>query len=1060
MKIQLATSASALAFAMVAFSPAAFAKAGPVDEAAPANEAPATLQGAEEPSDSKDAQVSDKDIVVTGSRIQLPNLKAFEPTISTVNQEYLTDRGLTNVADALNELPGIRGSVTPGGAQGTFGQAVNFINIFGLGSNRTLTLINGQRVVSSNVSSLFSQGAPGTQVDANIIPSALTERTDVVLIGGSPVYGSDAIGGTVNYIINTKYKGLQVSALTGVSEQGDGFRYNGNITYGRDFLDGRANITVSYTRDSQAGALYNSRDFLRQNVGGATNPSTAAAGTLGRAPGIGFANDGRLNSGIGFNDTASDGFPGTVQVRDLTISFLTQGGLITDARNAANGSVSAAVRNYQFDTSGNLVPFNRGIPFVGINSSGGDGFRFNDYSQLTSDLTRDIFNGYLTFKASPAVELFVEGLYYHAFGNELVQQPTFNSSLFAGASGPLTYDVNSPFLNAQARGQLQALGVNSFQISRASVDLADVTGFSNIDLFRIVGGLRGDFNLRGRDFHYSVTGNFGRNDTLDTSQDLNRQNFVNAVNVTTNAQGQIVCTTTPTRNATPGFTPVADPRCVPLNLLGSGLADPAARAYVIAENVTRSIIQQYDFQANVNGSPFALFGNNVGVSLGYEHREERASFVPSPFQQQGLGRSAAIAPVSGAYNTDEIYGETIVPIISPENNLWFANRFQVYGRFRYVDNTVNGGFFSWAAGGAFSPVRDITFRGNYTKSFRAPAVTELFLPTSNAFSAVPDLCSPANIGAGAAPATRRANCTAFLAAFPNATPLDAASATVPIRTGGNPSLQNEVASSFTYGVIIQPRWVRGLSISVDYVNINLANPIANLSVAQIASACFDNPDFNTADPANGNAFCSRIGRYAQGQGGTAANGGNRGGQVVVDPTNPQVVAGFVNGNNIRYDGIQATLDYATALNGLGLPGRLGLGGTLDFTRSRLVDITGVAPSRTDGTVGDPTWQGQVNVRYAIGKVSFFSSFNYVGEQLISRVSRGPDIREIDKYNAYWIINPSIAFEVNPKFRINFSVTNATNYRGQTYNGYILPASYNSGIPDLGRRFAISVRAKL
>lgn len=1037
----------------VAFGVSATALLVALSSPAMAQDAP---KAQDDQADAKDDDRGGGEIVVTGTRIQLPNLRAFEPTISTVNQEYLQDRGLTNVADALNELPGIRGSVTPAGAQGTFGQAVNFINIFGLGSNRTLTLINGQRVVSSNVSSLFSQGAPGTQVDANIIPAALTERSDVVLVGGSPVYGSDAIGGTVNYIVNTRYRGIRVSALSGVSERGDGFRYNGNITAGRDFLDGRANITISYTRDSQEGVLYNDRAYLLNNIGNATNPSTAQAATLGRAAGITALNDGRLNTGIGFNDTASDGFPGTVLVRNLTISFLTQGGLITDARNAANGAVNSAIRNFQFDSNGNLVPFNRGIPFVGINSSGGDGFRFNDYSQITSDLTRDIFNGYAPFKLSDAFEFFVEGLYYHAYGNELVQQPTFNSSLFSGASGPLTFDVNSPFLTAQARTQLQALGVNSFQISRASVDLADVTGFSNIDLFRIVGGVRGDFKLFNRPFRYSVTGNYGRNDTLDTSQDLNRQNFVNAVNVTTNAQGQIVCTTTPARNATPGFTPVADPNCVPLNLLGAGRGSDAARAYVIAQNVTRSVIQQYDFQANVNGSPFTLFGNDAGVSLGYEHREERALFAPSAFQQRGLGRSAAIQPVSGAYNTDEIYGETVLPLITAKNDLWFLNQAQLYGRFRYVDNTVNGGFFSWAAGGSISPVRDITFRGNYTKSFRAPAVTELFLPVSNAFSAVPDLCSPANINAGAAPAVRRANCTAFLAAFPNATPLDAASATVPIQSGGNSRLQNEVANSFTYGVLVQPRWVRGLSLSVDYVNINISGPIANLSVAQIASACFDNPSFNAADPANGNAFCSRIGRYARGQGGTAANGGDRGGQVIVDPANPQVFTGFVNGNRIRYDGIQASLDYFTGLSGIGLPGRIDLNGVLDFTRSRVVDITGVAPVRTDGTIGDPTFQGQINFRYKVGKFSIFSSFNYIGEQLFSRVSRGADIREIDKYDAYWIINPSIAVDVNKNFRLNFAVTNITDWQGQRYNGFVLPGSYT---PDIGRRFAISVQAK-
>lgn len=1050
MKLQLLGRVSILAVLAASFPAVSMAQTAPK---------PAAAEQADETKPDEPADNSrPEDVVVTGSRVQLRDVRRSEPTITTVNQEYLSDRNLTNVADALNEIPGIRGSVTPAGAQGGFGQAVNFINIGGLGSNRTLTLINGQRVVSSNVSSLFSQGAAGQQVDANIIPSALTKQVDIVLVGGAPVYGSDAIAGTVNYILDTRFKGLRTYALAGVTERGDGFRYNANLTFGRDFAEGRGNFTFSYTRDSQQGVLGNSRDFILDDIGGATNPTAAQAAGLGRAAGITSLNDGRVNTGIGFDvGTPTDNIPGTVQVRNLTISFLTPGGLITAANSPTNASLANVIRNFQFDASGNVVPFARGIPFVGINSSGGDGFKFSDYSQITSDLVRNTVNAYLSFRVTPSLELFAEGTYYTAFGNELVQQPTFNSSLFAGNSGPLTFDVNSAFLTPQARTQLQALNVNTFQISRASSDLADVTGFSNIELYRFVAGAKGEFSLFGRTFNYSVVGNYGRTSIVDTSQDLNAQNFVNAVNVTTNAAGQVVCTATPTRNATPGFTPVADAACRPLNLLGFGRADPAARAYVIAENNTRSLIEQYDFQANLNGKLFKIFGNETGFNIGYEHREEFGAFTPSDFQQRGLGRSAAIAPVSGNFKLNEVYGEVTLPIITPKNDLWFLNQFQVFGRGRYVDNTVNGGFFSWAAGGLIAPTRDIAFRGNYTRSFRAPAITELFLPVSNAFSAVPDLCSPTNINAGAAPAIRARNCAAFLAAFPNATPLDAASATVPSRSSGNPNLQNEIADSFTYGVAITPRWLRGFTLEVDYINIKISNPIANLAVAAINTACFDNPNFNLADPANGNAFCSRIGRYAQGQGGVAANGGNRGGQVIVDPVNPAVVAGFINGNRIFYDGIQARATYGSKLSGLGLPGAVSLRGDFTYVRTRINDITGVAPVRTDGVIGDPTLQGQVNFSYNIADFGFNMSANYIGEQLFSRVTRGPGFREVDKLESYWIFNPNIYFNVDKRFRLNFAITNLTNYQGQRYFGIILPAS--NGADQLGRRFTVSVQGK-
>lgn len=861
-------------------------------------------------------------------------------------------------------------------------------------------------------------------------------------VGGAPVYGSDAISGTVNIILRTDFEGVELRGTTGITEEGDNFRYNVSGVAGMNFADGRGNVTISYSRDRVEGVLQADRDFFRRDIGNAQNPSTAQALALrGVAD---FANDGRLNSGIGFNDSPDDGFPGTVLVRNLRIPFLTNGGLITAAAGGPNaGSVT---RNFMFDSSGNLVPFDRGTPFLSINSSGGDGFRFSDYGQITSDLRRDIGNAFATFEASDALTLFAEGTYFRSRGDELVQQPTFNSNLFGGLSGPLTFDVTTPFLTDQARAELQARGVTVFQVSRASTDLADLTGFSKNELYRIVLGARGEFQVGERDFNYEVSGNYGRTNITDVRQDLNAQNFINAVNVTTDANGNIVCTATPTRQAAPGGTPIADPACVPLNLLGMGVSSQAARDYVTSVNTTRSRLTQKVFNANLGGSFFDLPGGPLGFNLGYEHREESGAFNPSDFEQQGLGRAVAIGPVSGKYNVDEVFGEIYAPIIGPRNDIGFIHRFDVFARGRYVDNTVNGGFFAWSAGGSFAPIPDIEFRGNYTKSFRAPAITELFLPPANAFSTVPDLCSPAARNAGPVPEIRNANCTAFLAVFPNATPLLAASATVPSRGGGNPMLDNEIAKSFTYGAILRPRFIPGLQASVDYIRINIENPIANLTVAQIASACFDNPNFDTSDPANGNAFCSRIRRDANGQ-------------VPADPQNPAVVFGFVNGNVIKFSGIQASLDYRTSVQAIGIPGSIQVAGDLLYVRRRLVDITGVAPSRSDGTLGDPEFSGQLNLRYFGEQWGLSTSFNYVGEQLFARTNRGSspsDIRELDQLDDYVTVNASVYFDVADDLRFTFSVTNLTNRIGQKYFGEYIPASFND---TLGRRYSASVRVR-
>lgn len=978
-------------------------------------------------------------IVVTGSRIRRPDFDTAEPT-QVVTSQFINERALTNVADALNEGPAIRGSVTPNGAQGSFGQGVNFVNTYGLGSNRTLTLINGRRSVSSNVATLFNQGSFGTQVDLNVVPTALVDRIEIVSIGGAPVYGSDAISGVVNVITKTKYEGINLQGTAGINERGDGFRWNAAAVVGGNFLDDRLNVTLSYTHDEQKGFLQNSRSFYRDGLGNATNPTAAQAAALFGRTGVTAANDGRVNPNIPFDGTATDDIPGLILVRDLTIPFLTTGGLII----SAPGSTGVA-NAFAFDGNGNLLAYDRGIGFPGINASQSSAstFRFQTFGQITSDLRRDIGNAFLTYEISPEAVLFFEGTYFKSRGDELVQQPTFNTNLFGGASGPLQFNINSPFLTPQARAELQSRGVNNFTVSRASLDLADLTGFSETDLWRGVAGIRGDVVAFGdRNFYYEIYANIGRNIINDFRQDINRQNFINAVNVTT-VNGQIVCTTAPTVGvgfAAPGGTPVADPNCRPLNLLGEGRASAEARAYVISDNRTRNRIEQEVYAFNVGGSPFDIFGNNVGVSLGYEHRREFASFEPSQFEQQGLGRAVAIGALSGGYNIDEALGEINIPLITSANDISFLNRVEVYGRGRVVNNSVNGNFFSWAAGGLLSPVPDITFRGNFTRSFRTPAVVELFLPVSNTFTTVPDLCSTANRNAGPSPATRLANCTAFLTAFPGATPLLAANATVPGRSGGNPNLQNEQADSYTFGVVLKPRFIDNFLLSADYVSIDIFDPIANLSVAQIASACFDNPDFNTSDPANGNAFCSRIRRDANGQ-------------VPADPANPAVTSGFVNGNRIKFRGIQGGFDWILNADFISPSSRFELAGTALYVAERLNDITGVAPVRTDGTVGDPKFAGQVIGRYWNDDWGATVITNITGRQLIARTTA---VREIQSYDPYATVNASVYFDIAERFRMTLSVTNLFDRIGQEYFGFLIPGSINDAF---GRRYAVSVNAK-
>lgn len=978
------------------------------------------------------------EIVVTGSRIRLPNLDSLEPRV-TVGSQYIEARNLTNIGDVLNEIPGIRGSITPNGDQQTFGQGVNFVNMFRLGTNRTLTLVNGRRMVSSALPSNFAQGGttPGTQVDLNAIPAILIDRIDRVAIGGAPVYGSDAIAGTINVILKTRFDGLDLRLTNGITEYGDNHRYNVSGAYGFNFADGRGNLTFAVSHEEVDGVATRARRKLR-GVGNLPNPrpgEAAAWSPPGRTP----ENDGRLNPNIGFYRDGADNIPGLILAQNAGLPMLSRNGVVL-------GPLASSPINfrYQFAPDGSLVPYNPGtiysapITSSASGSSNGDGLVFADYMQITGSARRTTANLFATFDATDNIKLFAEATYFRGFGDELIQQGTLNATVGSAVSRDLTFSVNDARLSQQARDLLLANGVTTFRVSRINDDLADTSGYAKNDVYRGVLGASGKFDMfGGRSFDFEVSGNYGRNDFNDHNQTINQQRFVNAINN---------CQVAPAVNATPGFTPVADAACQPLDIFGNGRRSQAAFDYVVVDTLARSRIEQWVINANVGGSPFDLFGNPVGFNLGYEHRNEKASFNPDAFLRSSAGRSSApLAPIGGSYNLDEVFGEVVLPLITPANGAMFDSA-QIFARGRYVDNTVNGGFFAWAAGGSFSPVRDLTFRGNFTRSFRAPAILELYLPATSSFTNVNDICSAANRNQGPVPTIRAANCAAFLTRYPGATPLVANTVPVVGRTGGNPSLQNEEADSFTFGVIARPRFIPGLSLAVDYLNIRIKQPITRLSVSQIAQACFDNPEFNAADPANGNAFCSRIRRDSVGQ-------------VINDPLNPAVVSTYINGVGVKFDGIQATLDYTTGLGSIGVPGNLSVGGELFYVRSRTEDITGIAPARSDGVVGDPQFQGLLSLRYATDDVAVSTFVNYTGEQLIARTQRGPSpngAREFDEFDDFVTINASVAFKVEQAMTLTMSVTNLTNRIGQPYYGYVIPASVNDA---LGRRFAVSAAIK-
>lgn len=977
-----------------------------------ANQKPA----ADAPEASKEATDLDT-VIVTGSRIRRAGFDTLEPAM-VVTREAIEVQGLTNVADALNRTPGFAGSLTPDGGQSSFNVGTNFINRFNLGTNRTLTLVNGRRFVSSNPATQFSGVAAGLQVDLNTIPVNMIERIENVAIGGAPTYGSDAIAGVVNVILRKDYEGAVFNFGYGLTEEGDNQRLNFSSLIGANFGENdRGNVTFSIAYDKVDGVLGVDRDLVARQVANTTNP-LASQVAAGRTPG----NDGRLNPNTPFNTGNTDGIPNTVLIRNSRIFALTPGGLLLNPAGTYRPGTGNTVLNgfgpgngtyLQFDASGNLVPYNPGIGFNLQTASGGDGWNLAEHTQMTSDLERMTVNLNTRWNLTDNVDFFMEGLYYTAEAVELIDQTPFQSTLFGGQSGALRISATHPLLTPQARGVLGANGITSFGLGRASRDLYTNDARSTTDIGRLVIGLDGSFELADRVFYWEAYSNYGRSESFNYATGLNQQRFVNAINVSVNAAGQVVCNPT-ARNATyltPGSNgfaggpiPVADPNCVPLDLFGEGRPSAAALAYLTYPTVARSLLEQQVYNANISSTLIDLWSGPMQYSVGYERRIERGLFEPDAALQAGLGRSVPITPLRGQYATKEWFGELLIPLVNPDSELPLLKKLDVTGKYRQVDNEVNGKFDAYTYGLQWKPFEDLEFRGNFTRSLRAPAITELFLPVSSAFSFVPDSCDSRNITGGTKPAVRRANCSAFLA-FYNLPPTGftsvAVGATIPITTGGNSTLLNESADSYTYGLTWAPSFnaLDGFVFSADYYNIDISGIIASLTTTAIVEACFDNDQFNTADIPNANSYCSLIRRRPDGQ---------------IDT----VQTGFVNGAFTRLEAYSTEMRYSFDTAGLG---RFDFGLSAYFPTEYTTSVTGITTTDFGSTPGVQR-SYQLNSGWRYSNLGLTLSAYHVPRTKFSN-TQTVETRETLSLDEYWQFNAGATYRFNDNTIMRFAVTN-------------------------------------
>jgi outer membrane receptor protein involved in Fe transport len=923
--------------------------------AAHAQEAPAT--GPAEVVAEEEATTGE--IVVTGSRIRRSATDTTAPAIA-IGPEQLTDRGFVSAADALNQVTSNAPSRLLAAGDGTSsGSGQQFPNLFGLGPGRTLTLVNGRRTVSSGSGvGSFASGNGDAVVDANIIPTGLIERVEVVQAGGAVVYGSDAIAGVVNYILKDDFQGIELDAQTSITSYGDYPVHSLRGTAGTNFADGRGNIAVNVEWSKSQPLAF--RDRPRTNLSRVTQANPADTGPNdGRPSSIEFLNAtlwGFNNNGVIFNTPAP------------VAALLTRVG----------GSP------VQFAPDGTLMPFNPGsnvgIPFA----AGGDGFRYSDLAGLRTGVERITGNLLAHYDLTDNIKLSTELLFARTEGTETPQVYS-RSVLGAANTAAIPFVRSNPFLSASALAALTAArpsfaaGAPLF-LSKSFTDLQqDGRQTTRVDTYRALLALDGEFKLGGRNFYWSVSGSYGRVEGQVSSWGIVNARFNNAINAARNSAGQIVCAINADASAAND-----DPACAPINPFGAGNVSQAARDYINAQIGQDYVNEQYDLLATLGGSLFRLPGGDVKFSAAYEHRDEQAAFTPFAASQAGsTGVGTPVLPASGSYNTDELSGELLVPLVGGDFRLPLVKSLEVTGAYRHVDNSIAGPEDLWSVGARWEVVDGLAFRASKSRNFRAPTLTQLFSPAQTGLAAIQsDSCDRQRINAGPNPARRRANCLALFEANPNygvggTTGLPAGSSAADrlaafedpaenspitaITTQGNPNLKNEVSKTLTYGVVLQPRFIPGLSITVDRVEVDITNGFSRYQTQNFVDACMDS---ETPSPDVCGAF-SRI---------PAPSGNNVGGTILTGTTAP------FNSGIVRYRGEVYSLNYAfelASLFGGEKLGRLDIGVEATHTALLTSSLTGEVFDRTDNTVAQPDWEGRLDIRYINGPFRFTYQLFYL-----------------------------------------------------------------------------------
>lgn len=779
------------------------------------------------------ARIELEEIIVTGSR--LPRREEIAPTpVIGIDAEEIELSGVTNLGEIVDELPALalglnRTSNFGIGAADSLG--ANLLNLRGLGTDRTLVLVDGRRQVGA------IRGT--TAVDVNSIPVALIDRIEVSTGGASVAYGADAVAGVINVTLKRDFSGIEADVRGGAAGEGDAEDYYVSLTGGGNFLEERGNAVLNLTFNRQRGVEGRDRNWLARQVVPVPNPADTGPG---------------------------DGIPAQILAENGRIPFTTYNGIMAGALTGfLNGPM------LEFNPDGSVRSFDVGQPTGGSFNIGGDGLDLTDTLTIAAPLERILVNARVNYALVPNVRLFLDAKFQRTEAS-ITSQPTGDFFTHANDGDFFLLAPDNPFLpfddpqfaaffaaNPGDIGGVEilpgSLGRSTVLLSRFHADLGKRATDVDRDILSLLAGLEGA--LPGTRFVWDAFYQYGESQESRTDRNnRHERRFRLATDVTTDASGQPACRATAQATG-PTFDPDVD-NCLPLNIYGSGIFDPAARDFVMVDLVSQSQITQHLAGAVLRGELFDLPAGAVSVAGGAEYRRETSDFQPDPLSVQGVVFEGQTLPVRGKYEVIEGFAEASVPLLS---DLPGAQALSVEGGVRFSDYDTVGKTTSWRAGLQWAPIQDIRLRAGIAEAVRAPNIGELFSPVQPGFANFNDPCDKDNVNLGPNPEQRLANCTAELASLGlnPATfddPLTAVSKEVIV--GGNPDLLEETAETLTVGLVFMPRFATSFTATVDFFDIEIEQAIAVPQIDQIVESCYDR--FSSTD----NEFCGLFERTSSG----------------------------------------------------------------------------------------------------------------------------------------------------------------------------------------------------